>query len=411
MRNKFLFCLVVMSVFLTCALGMKAVNAEGTQKLYIGEKTPNLEMRNLFLEMHPNVEFVDVEIDWAIEDPIERIGGYENFDILHITTDEGIAKLIRYGCIEPLTSLEIISEYETYFPQAKEMLASEGKVIGVPVRMDIRPWMINQRLWDEYQLPSVPITFDEYIDLVELWHCDYASMHRDSVMAGDPGWGGTRMTILLNLIEQYVYEQQQSDSLLGFENDEMYRLMERIETLEEFSYPRPFQGPLLQGRYDSDFWFMDIMQTSKKEDFLPILPPVVMEGSTPRIGGELSLLCLLQQSENKELAMEYLSFVAMNKDQYQPGLSQMLLSLEYSGKSAADFPPEAIELWNSFLPYITFYTDALGGLTYAREHEDVTSLVDTLRHSWDQEEVREYEVDSLVQALDRTAKRYYDLKH
>lgn len=414
LRSRVMLCILVASIFFAFVPNSKAINNEKT-KLFICEKKANSALRKLFLETHPNVEFVDVEIDWAIEDPIERFCGHEELDIIDITNDEGISKLIDHGLLESLTFPEIINDYETYFPQAKELLGNDGVIIGVPVRFEIRPWMINQKLWNAYQLPPQPITFSEYLDLIDQWNRDYAPTYPIDAMAGEPGWGGTRQTVLLNLIEQYIYEQQLPGSVLEFMNDDLQKLIEKIETLEEISYAHPFQGPLLQGRYDSGFTSVDILdiQNLKEDDLLPIIPPVILKDSSPKIGGELSLLCLLRQSNNKELALEYLSFVAMHKDQYQPGLSQMLLSYEHSTDGASSFSSDVIEMWSAFLPYVTFYTDALGGFTYAREFEGITILANDLANSWEKGQggLEEFGIEGFLQSLDLKAKKHYSHKH
>lgn len=354
-------------------------------KLYVAEKHPNRELRYLFTKDHPNVEFVDVQIDWSLVDPLERIQGIEKLDILEITNDEGIRKLVRSNLVESLTSPEILDEHKKYIPQVQDLLESDGMIIGIPIHLEILPWMIYQELWDELKLPDPPKTFLEYISLVALWHIEFSLNYPDLAVAGDPGWGGTRMTLILNLIDQYVYEQQQAEELLQFSNNHLKALIESICSVEELSYPEKFRGPLIQGRYDSDFWTIDItdlqiLEEGRKTGWVPMLPPVIIEGSQPKIGGNLTALCLLQQSENKDIATEYLNFVANHKDRYQAGLSQMLLSLEnFTDSDSIHFSTDAIAMWNAFVPYITFHTDALGGHCQCVPFEQKCGC---LHHSW-----------------------------
>ncbi len=227
------------------------------------------------------------------------------------------------------------------------------------------------------------------------------------------------MTLTLNLLDQFIYEQQRLNEQLSFNNEKLETLLERIFSIEELIYPKKFSGPLLQGSYDSDFWRIDIsdlpsFSNTRKEGWIPIIPPAIVDGSVPRIGSELSALVILKQSQNKELAMEYLSFVSCNKDQYQTGLSLMLLSQECLLNAESFYSHDVIKIWDGFLPFISFNTDALGGDTYAREFEGVTMLVRNLFMPWTDETSKEhapFEIKDFLMNLDSDARFYHEKKH
>lgn len=416
MKRRLYVFLVVMVVLLVQGIPvLNQAHAEAIE-LHIAEKKVIPALRKLFMAEHPNVTFVDVRIDWTIENPVERIQGFDDLDIVEVTNDEGILKLIQNGFIAPLTLPDIVATHEMYFPQAREFLRNDGMVMGVPIRLDIRPWLINQTLWDELQLPPNPRTFDEYIDLINLWEKDYAARYPTYALAGHPGWHGTKTTVTLNLLYQFGYEQQQPNEVLSFDNEKLKSLVDRIFTVGELTYPEKFTGPLLQGLYDSDLWSIHIvdLQNPKRGEWVPMIPPIIVEGATPKIGGELTALCVLQQSKNKDVAMEYMRFVSDHKDLYQTGLSQMLLSAEESANHASEFPPDVIEAWNAFVPYVTFYTDSLGGFTYARELEFTTILASDLFFPWTDEagvEMGPLDVDSFFETLDFYAGLYYQDRH
>ena len=336
----------------------------------------------LFLEQHPGVRFEYVDADdytgvyypdtnpveeYNINDPTAPI-----IDIYILSDDEGLHRLKQEGYLLDLSSSDSISAaHETYFPQAKEVLSVNGKPVAVPISFEVGCWDYNKKEWDALGLPSVPRTADELVQLISRWNQDLF-LPPGIVLYGNGGWFDIKIELLTDVINMYLIENASDSVALNFDTPEFRDMVTQIMDLPALPYCQTMCTPLLfcnDRVYPYLCTLQDLTHSVEMQgwwtngeviEMVPILPIGFSRKSTAMVGAEMEVVCVAANTQNRELAMEYIEFVFEHQTYFQEDLSAML-TLNAQAMDALGIPKETQNFYCDLVPNIAFGIGAFGG--------------------------------------------------
>ena len=98
------------------------------------------------------------------------IGGEDGIDILSLESAwMDLQNLMQKGYAADLSSYPFVQQYmDSLYPFLKDMCMQDGKIYGVPIRLNITPIGFNVPVLEKLGL-KVPTTFAELCDLVKTW--------------------------------------------------------------------------------------------------------------------------------------------------------------------------------------------------------------------------------------------------
>lgn len=342
-------------------------------------------LNDLFLQLHPDVSFEYVDFDPSDtseyilnENPIEEFYCDDpniDIDIYILNVDDGLRRLIREGYVLDLSSSKNISDtHATYFPQVREALSANGKPMAVPFSFSLAGWDYDKKAWDALGLPDVPRSADEIVQLLGRWNQDIF-LPPETVLYGNGGWGDIRIELLMDVLRMYVVQYGTSDAPLNFDTPGFRDVITRILNLPVLPYSRTASYPLLlcaDRLYPemSSLQDIDDMQTGDVKQNIDdrtafdyegtILTPMsFLEGEQAKVGADVGVVCIASDTENPELAMEYVAFIQDHQADIQEDLHAMLTA-DVREMDALGIQKETQTLYCDLVPSISLNIGALG---------------------------------------------------
>lgn len=367
------FCTIDASISALAA--EKAENpAEPSEKRILRLVHPRfLYLDDLFLQLHPNVSFEYTNWDPSepsyytpYNNPIEEFRCDDPtapvIDIYILSVIEGLPRLIREEYVLDLSSSESISAaYATYFPQAQAVLSSDGKPMAVPIKFDVAGWDYDKKTWDTLRMPSVPKTADELIQLINRWNQDIG-LPPETALYGTGGLYPRKIQLLMDVINMYVIQFASNNAALNFDTPEFRDMVNRIINLPELPYCISKSALLCEDdNYPKTFSLLDLDRGDEYDPSItPILPMSFSENKDVKVGAEMAVVCIASNTQNRELAMEYVEFIVEHQAEQQKDLRAML-TLNTQEMDALGISKETQDFYCDLAPGITFDNGALGG--------------------------------------------------
>lgn len=369
------------------------------------------DLDDLFLQLHPEVsfEYVDWEDDgytgvyFPNPNPIEEFHCDDPatpiVDIYILSVVEGLPRLMREGYVLDLSGSESISAaHAAYFPQARAALSSGGKPMAVPVSLAIGAWDYNKKEWDAMELPDVPKTAEGIVDLLSRWNQDIF-LPPETALYGNGGWGDIRIEMLMDVLRMYVIENGTSRTLLNFDTPEFRDVVNGILNLPPMPYnalgtwetlllcnDRLYPWMLSLRNLDDQEWWQNRTYNADVQ-LEPLLPMGFSEGKPAKVGAEMEVVCIASNTQNRDLAMEYVEFILAHQEDCQEDLRAML-TLDAKEMDKLGIRKETQALYCGLAPSISFDIGALGkfltmnddGDYYLALFMDGYDLIDDFNH-------------------------------
>jgi len=343
------------------------------------------DLDKLFLQLHPDVRFEYVDwkddgytgfyfpdpnpiVEFHCDDPAKPI-----VDIYTLSAVERLPRLIREGYVLDLSGSESISAaHTTYFPQAREVLSAGGKPVAVPFSLAIGAWDYNKKEWDALELPDVPKTAEGIVDLLSRWNQDIF-LPPETALYGNGGWGDIRIELLMDILPIYIIENGTSSAPLNFDTPEFRAVVNGILNLPPMPYNTwgtwetllfcddrlcPKMISLLE-LDDEEYWLSRIHANTQEFQLDPLLPMGFSEGKPAKVGAEMEVVCIASNTQNRELAMEYVEFILAHQVDCQEDLRAML-TLDANEMDRLGIRKETQALYSDLVPSISFDIGALG---------------------------------------------------
>lgn len=266
-----------------------------------------------FLAEHPDVaiDFVDSSM-YSIEQITTTIAAGDAPDLFTYSSYGNIPAMIEKGYAADLTGYPgFIEAFEKLYPQIQEALTFDGKVYGYPYYFDGGLWTYAPSAFEELGLGDFPETMEELMDLVVLWERDYKDDYPEKSLIG---YNEDPKSMLFQLIlSQYIAMIETPDEPLSFNTPQFRAVMEKLDGLpltfqtnrdDTVSVTYEYSEPLIETYF--------YMGNSYDVPRVAVCPPKFSKDSETVAPGYLGAYVVNPQSEEQELAVEYILFMSEN---------------------------------------------------------------------------------------------------
>lgn len=341
------------------------------------------DLDKLFLQLHPDVSFEYVDWDdegytgvyFPDQNPIEEFHcddpATPTVDIYILSAVEGLHRLIREGYVLDLSSSESITTAQAaYFPQAREVLSAGGKPVAVPISMAIGAWDYNKQAWEALALPEVPKTIEGLVALLGRWNRDLI-LPPGTVLYGNGGWGDIRIELLMDMLRVYIIENGANNTPVNFDTPEFRNVVNEALNLPPLPYDalgtcepllfcddRLYPWMLSLRDLDNKAWWQARLYNADVQ-LEPLLPMGFSRSKPAKVGAEMEVVCIARNSQNRDLAMEYVEFILAHQADCQEDLRAML-TLDSNEMNGIGIQKETQALYCDLVPDISFDIGALG---------------------------------------------------
>ena len=211
----------------------------------------------------------------------------------------------------------------------QDVVFSGESLLGYPVSVSPKSWMVNETKWNEMNLGDYPKTYNELFEKIEMWLNEYATDYPEYTLADVQQMGLN--TLVLSMVEAYIHENEASGMQLTFDTPSFREMMKCVsDNAYLLSEENEQWGmPLLTSMYlgfgtcytDSDLNRM-------------ILPPALDLNGKQSLYAEMSILAVNAASKNAEVATRFVEFCAENlsntvRYEMEPELNEPVESSAY----------------------------------------------------------------------------------
>lgn len=266
------------------------------------------------------------------------LSGDFDYDVFHLFTyGFHVNKLIEKGYLAPLP--EAAAQYvRQMHPAIQKAVTLEGQVYAMPWTLSLSYTVYNPQIWAEAGLTEedAPHSFSQFLDFLERW-CDRGENEDTTGFViccsfDESEYGPTTYTTYLidRLMENYLMDQNHSQTLLRFDTPEFKSLLHRCMEMGKRLYQierTPNQGkPLFEEPFALSLSQLPYWVSLKTEEDGPDL-----------LYANLSLVCLYAKSDVQELGAEWAIDILNASDYLKAFLMadpQPVLDPEYDEKAA-----------------------------------------------------------------------------
>lgn len=267
------------------------------------------EISRRFIEQNPNVQIEFNDQKFTNEDSIKlaMLSGDTTYDIYTINSDWGLSAIAEKGYFHDLSGSQIISEtFDGWYPQIRDVLSIEGKIVGYPVNLVMEVWGVNRTLEADYPIITYPQNYLIYLQ----------SIAQNQIIREDYGINyvidaPSKYSLMSDLIRTVLLEYENNGTFSGFDNDEFITCAETIrqmpepEQIDEYVYDSLYQLPTYLTTH------ADLLDQTSELTLIPHAP--LSELSTP-VETLLTVMIVNPRSKSADLATKYLEFRANNED-------------------------------------------------------------------------------------------------
>ena len=281
------------------------------------------------------------------------------------------AALLHYGVLADLSSSETLMDLVSgMYPNMTDEYLLDGKLYGLPVYMYAQMYGYYPKAFEKVGLTEedVPTTFGELLDFIVNWYYDYYDDYPEiSLFEWSPD---LRSSFVSLLFQQQVITCEARGEALTFRTPAIQQLLNRLDNQET----KTVFDALGPKRDESGSMIISYVSAAVEEptalfsnyyDPLPSMyqswnppepmPMRVSEEDDPAIQTNLTLMVINRASQNQDLAMELLEYIAQNlqvdllttmrPDVNDPiEVSYYQENIEYYQKTIAEYEAEVAKL-------------------------------------------------------------------
>ena len=311
---------------------LRDVGIEGEAKQTVLTLMGNVSSKTIidFTIQNPDIAVVTTESMNPNELIQAAVSGDSGVDLFVLSAPGDFYSMKEKGYISALnTSEKLIGEARKLYPAMQDVVFSGDSLLGYPVSVSPKSWMVNETKWNEMNLGDYPKTYNELFEKIEMWLNEYAADYPEYTLADVQQMGLN--TLVLSMVEAYIHENEASGMQLTFDTPSFREMMKCVSDnaylLSEEN--EPWGMPLLTSMYlgfgtcytDSDLNRM-------------ILPPALDLNGKQSLYAEMSILAVNAASKNAEVATRFMEFCAENlsntvRYEMEPALNEPVESSAY----------------------------------------------------------------------------------
>ena len=311
---------------------LRDVGIEGEAKQTVLTLMGNVSSKTIidFTIQNPDIAVVTTESMNPNELIQAAVSGDSGVDLFVLSAPGDFYSMKEKGYISALnTSEKLIGEARKLYPAMQDVVFSGDSLLGYPVSVSPKSWMVNETKWNEMNLGDYPKTYNELFEKIEMWLNEYATDYPEYTLADVQQMGLN--TLVLSMVEAYIHENEASGMQLTFDTPSFREMMKCVsDNAYLLSEENEQWGmPLLTSMYlgfgtcytDSDLNRM-------------ILPPALDLNGKQSLYGEMSILAVNAASKNAEVATRFVEFCAENlsntvRYEMEPELNEPVESSAY----------------------------------------------------------------------------------
>ena len=289
---------------------LRDVGIEGEAKQTVLTLMGNVSSKTIidFTIQNPDIAVVTTESMNPNELIQAAVSGDSGVDLFVLSAPGDFYSMKEKGYISALnTSEKLIGEARKLYPAMQDVVFSGDSLLGYPVSVSPKSWMVNETKWNEMNLGDYPKTYNELFEKIEMWLNEYAADYPEYTLADVQQMGLN--TLVLSMVEAYIHENEASGMQLTFDTPSFREMMKCVsDNAYLLSEENEQWGmPLLTSMYlgfgtcytDSDLNRM-------------ILPPALDLNGKQSLYAEMSILAVNAASKNAEVATRFVEFCAEN---------------------------------------------------------------------------------------------------
>lgn len=311
---------------------LRDVGIEGEAKQTVLTLMGNVSSKTIidFTIQNPDIAVVTTESMNPNELIQAAVSGDSGVDLFVLSAPGDFYSMKEKGYISALnTSEKLIGEARKLYPAMQDVVFSGDSLLGYPVSVSPKSWMVNETKWNEMNLGDYPKTYNELFEKIEMWLNEYATDYPEYTLADVQQMGLN--TLVLSMVEAYIHENEASGMQLTFDTPSFREMMKCVsDNAYLLSEENEQWGmPLLTSMYlgfgtcytDSDLNKM-------------ILPPALDLNGKQSLYAEMSILAVNAASKNAEVATRFVEFCAENlsntvRYEMEPELNEPVESSAY----------------------------------------------------------------------------------
>ena len=311
---------------------LRDVGIEGEAKQTVLTLMGNVSSKTIidFTIQNPDIAVVTTESMNPNELIQAAVSGDSGVDLFVLSAPGDFYSMKEKGYISALnTSKKLIGEARKLYPAMQDVVFSGDSLLGYPVSVSPKSWMVNETKWNEMNLGDYPKTYNELFEKIEMWLNEYATDYPEYTLADVQQMGLN--TLVLSMVEAYIHENEASGMQLTFDTPSFREMMKCVsDNAYLLSEENEQWGmPLLTSMYlgfgtcytDSDLNRM-------------ILPPALDLNGKQSLYAEMSILAVNAASKNAEVATRFVEFCAENlsntvRYEMEPELNEPVESSAY----------------------------------------------------------------------------------
>lgn len=255
----------------------------------------------MYEQSHPGVR---VALETMEQDDLRK-SLYKQKDMVDLyyvgSNQVDLSYLTRNKLILPLSSQTLVNNVALTYPQIQDYLMDRDVCWGYPVALRALYWAVNQSVWEEHNLGSVPTTLQEYFAMMQTWYetvqCeDCAFLEIGDTLYAQRKSFASAVIIYLNTLaaqgREPAFDTEDFRSLLQSMSFMPCGDSMEIKLTDQSVFFSPIGSPL----YCYDFVNADAY----------ILPPAMKKGADACVTGYLDYLVISAASENQEMANDFI---------------------------------------------------------------------------------------------------------
>lgn len=311
---------------------LRDVGIEGEAKQTVLTLMGNVSSKTIidFTIQNPDIAVVTTESMNPNELIQAAVSGDSGVDLFVLSAPGDFYSMKEKGYISALnTSEKLIGEARKLYPAMQDVVFSGDSLLGYPVSVSPKSWMVNETKWNEMNLGDYLKTYNELFEKIEMWLNEYAADYPEYTLADVQQMGLN--TLVLSMVEAYIHENEASGMQLTFDTPSFREMMKCVsDNAYLLSEENEQWGmPLLTSMYlgfgtcytDSDLNRM-------------ILPPALDLNGKQSLYAEMSILAVNAASKNAEVATRFVEFCAENlsntvRYEMEPALNEPVESSAY----------------------------------------------------------------------------------
>ncbi len=285
---------------------LRDVGIEGEAKQTVLTMMGNVSSKTIidFTIQNPDIAVVTTESMNPNELIQAAVSGDSGVDLFVLSAPGDFYSMKEKGYISALnTSERLIGEARKLYPTMQDVVFSGDSLLGYPVSISPKSWMVNETKWNEMNLGEYPKTYNELFEKIEMWLNEYAADYPEYTLADVQQMGLNAM--VLSMVEAYIHENEASGMQLTFDTPSFREMMKCVsDNAYLLSEENEQWGmPLLTSMYlgfgtcytDSDLNRM-------------ILPPALDLNGKQSLYAEANILAVNAASKNAEAATQFVEF-------------------------------------------------------------------------------------------------------